>query len=136
MTMYCFGIQGLAAACGFVTFVFTLAQMVGLTNHYFQHGRSKQRLPKLIRKYVFKGFLWKYNIFVDDLFHKKHHFDSPEENFAITVGFMDKLVHKLKHGQTLYMHNPKLNQAMFTLYFISMWCFQGLCARATSKLLV
>ena len=134
MTMYCFGIQGLAAACGFVTFVFTLAQMVGLTNHYFQHGRSKQRLPKLIRKYVFKGFLWKYNIFVDDMFHKKHHLDG-EDNFAISVGFMDKLVYKLKLGQTLYMHNPKLNYAMFDLYFLLMGAFQVLCTRATSNLL-
>ena len=136
LILYLFGIQLSGPALGLVVFVGPIAAMVGYTNHYFQHGRSKQRLPKLIRKYLFKGFLWKCKIFVDDLFHKKHHFDSPEDNFAITVGFMDKLVHKLKHGQTLYMHNPKLNQAMFTLYFISMWCFQGLCARATSKLLV
>lgn len=135
MSMYCFGIQVSGSACGFVTFAFTLAGMVAYTNHYFQHGRSKQRLPKLIRKYVFKGFLWKYNIFVDDMFHKKHHFDSPDDNFAISVGFMDKLVYKLKLGQTLYMHNPKLNYAMFNLYMISMAVFQVLCTRATSNLL-
>jgi hypothetical protein len=135
MTMYCFGIQVLAAACGFVTFAFTLAHMVGWTNHYFQHGRSRQRLPKLIRKYLFKGFLWKYNIFVDDMFHKKHHFDSPDDNYAITVGFMDKLVYKLKHGQTLYMHNPKLNYMMSDLYFVSMAVLQVLCTRATSNVL-
>jgi len=135
MIMYCFGIQVSAAAYGFVTFAFTLANMVAYTNHYFQHGRSKQRLPKLIRKYLFKGFLWKYNIFVDDMFHKKHHFDSPDDNFAISVGFMDKLIYKLKLGQTLYMHNPKLNFAMFVLYFVSTGAFQTLCSRATSNLL-
>ena len=85
-------------------------------------------------KYLFKGFLWKYNIFVDDMFHKKHHLDG-EDNFAISVGFMDKLVYKLKLGQTLYMHNPKLNYAMFDLYFLLMGAFQVLCTRATSNLL-
>ena len=136
MAMYCFGVQVSGAACGLVTFAFTLAYMTNHTNHYFQHGRSKQRLPKMIRRYVFKGFLWKHNIFVDDMFHKKHHFDTPEDNFAISVGFMDKLVYKLKLGQTLYMHNPELNRAMFGLYLLSMGIFQVLCTRVTSNLLV
>ena len=134
MPLYCIGIQ--ASGPAFVLGVFTiiLGNMVAYTNHYFQHGRSKQRLPKLIRKYFFKGFLWKYNIFVDDIFHKKHHLDG-EDNFAISVGFMDKLIYKLKLGQTLYMHNPKLNYTMFNFYVISMAVFQVLCTRATSNLL-
>ena len=135
MSLYCIGIQ--ASGPAFVLGVFTiiLGNMVAYTNHYFQHGRSKQRLPKLIRKYLFKGFLWKYNIFVDDIFHKKHHLDG-EDNFAISVGFMDKLVYKLKLGQMLYLHNPKLNFSMFILYFISVGAFQLLCTRATSNLLI
>ena len=134
MTLYCLGIQASNQAFGLGVFAITLSGMVEQTNHYFMHGRSKQRLPKLIGRYLFKGFLWKYKIFVDDLWHKKHHFDSPEDHFAMIAGFMDKLIYKLKLGHTLYMHNPKLNLAMFYLYFISMGTFQLLCTRATSSL--
>ena len=97
------------------------------TNHYFHHGRSKQKLPKLIRRYVFKGFLWKYNILVDDMFHKKHHFGDPENNFALFAGFMDKLVNMLKLNQTLYIHNAPLNKSLFGLYFCSMPILFLLC---------
>ena len=135
VTLYCLGVPASGPAFGVVAFAHTLGHMILLTNHYFHHGRSKQRLPKLIRRYLFKGFLWKCDIFVDDLWHKKHHFDSPEDNFAMLAGFMDKLVYKTKLGQTLYMHNPKLNKAMFYLHFISMGVFQVLCTRATSNVL-
>ena len=134
MTLYCLGIEALGPAFGVVAFTHDLGFVTQLTNHYFQHGRSKQRLPKLIRKYVFKGFLWKYKIYVDDLWHMKHHRDSPEDNFAMTAGFMDKLVYKLKLGHMLYMHNPKLNNAVFFSYFASLGVFQVLCARATNNL--
>ena len=132
VTLYCLGVPVSGPAFGIVAFAHILGHMILLTNHYFQHGRSKQRLPKLIRRYLFKGFLWKCDIFVDDLWHKKHHFDSPEDNFAMLAGFMDKLVYKTKLGQTLYMHNPKLNYAMFSLYWVTMGVLQVLCTRATS----
>ena len=37
----------------------------------------------------------------------------------MTAGFMDKLVW-LKLGHMLYMHNPKLNNAVFFSYFASL----------------
>jgi hypothetical protein len=117
MALYCCGIQFLPSQVGFVFFVFILSGMMTLTNHYFHHGRSQQRLPKLIRKYIFKGFLWKYNILVDDMFHKTHHFDAPEEYYALMAGFMDKLFNKVKNAQTLYIHNPKLNRRVEIIYF-------------------
>ena len=68
---------------------------------------------------MFKGFLWKYNILVDDMWHKTHHFDAPEENYALVAGFMDKLFDKLKNGQKLYIHNPKLNSIVEKIYLAS-----------------
>ena len=68
---------------------------------------------------MFKDFLWKYNILVDDLWHKAHHFEPLEQNYALLAGFMDKLCDKLKKGQTLYTHNPKLNGLLEKIYFAS-----------------
>ena len=130
--MYYFGVEISAPIVGFALFVQMQSFMLLHTNHYFQHGYSKQRLPKLIRKHVFKGFLWKYNILVDDLFHKGHHHTSPESNLAIFAGFMDKLVEELKSGQTLYVHSPGLNKSIFDLYgitwsFLLLWCISATC---------
>ena len=130
MLMYYFGVQLSAPIVGFAIFVHFQPFVLVNTNHYFQHGYSKQRLPKLIRKHAFKGFLWKYNILLDDLFHKGHHHTSPESNLAIFAGFMDKLVEQLKSGQTLYVHNPSLNKAIFGLYAITahfslLWCISS-----------
>jgi len=117
--MYYSGVQISAPIVGFAMFVSLQPHVLVNTNHYFQHGYSKQPLPKLIRKHVFKGFLWKYNILLDDLFHKEHHHTSPEESLAIFAGFMDKLVEQLKSGQTLYVHNPVLNKKILELYAVS-----------------
>ena len=127
LALYCSGIRVSAQCIGFAFVSNVHGGMWALTNHYFHHGRQKQRLPKLIRKYVFKGFLWKYNILVDDMFHKKHHFDDPETNFASTAGFMDKMVEMMKCSQSLYVHNPDLNKLLFGLYFVSMTCLALLC---------
>ena len=66
----------------------------------------------------------------NDLFHKKHHHTSPEEGLAIFAGFMDKLVEEAKSGQTLYVHNPGLNQKIFELYGVTgvlllLWCISA-----------
>ena len=129
--MYYFGVQISAPIVGFAIFMSLQPHVLVNTNHYFQHGYSKQRLPKLIRKHVFKGFLWKYNILLDDLFHKEHHKTSPEESLAIFAGFMDNLVEQLKSGQTLYVHNPGLNKKIFLLYGITVYFFLLWCISAT-----
>ena len=131
MALYCSGLKTSELYIGLALFVDFLGFGVAVTNHHFQHGRSKQKLPKLIRKYVFKDFLWKYGFLLDDQFHKSHHFHDPETNFALTAGFMDKLVEKLKHGHTLYIHNPELNNKMWLLYFASMSFFVMLCNHVT-----
>ena len=131
MLMYCSGVQLSAPVVGLAIFVQLQAPVLANTNHYFQHGYSKQRLPKLIRKHVFKGFLWKHNILVDDMFHKEHHHTSPESNLAIFAGFVDKLVEELKSGQTLYVHNPGLNKRIFELYLITMHFYLLWCISAT-----
>ena len=128
--MYYSGVQLSAPIIGFAIFVSLQPHVLVNTNHYFQHGYQKQRLPKLIRKHVFKRFLWKYNILLDDMFHKGHHHTSPESNLAIFAGFMDKLVEELKSGQTLYVHNPDLNTRIFELYgiiytFFLLWCISA-----------
>ena len=127
LALYCCGIQVSAQDISLAIFAYAHGFMWPTVNHYFQHGRQKQRLPKLIRKYACKGFLWKYNILLDDIFHKKHHFDSPETHFAQTAGFMDKLIEMMKLNQTLYKHNPVLNKLLFTLYFVSMISLVLLC---------
>ena len=129
--MYYFSIKLSAPIIGFAIFLHLQPDVLVNTNHYFQHGYSKQRLPKLIRKHVFKGFLWKYNILLDDLFHKGHHHTSPEENLAIFAGFMDKLVEQLKSGQTLYVHNPELNKRILELYFFTYYFILLLCISST-----
>ena len=131
MVLFCSGFKTSQLYIGLALFVFFLGLGMAGTNHHFQHGRSKQPLPKLIRKYVFKGFLWKYGFLLDDQFHKSHHFYDPETNFALTAGFMDKLVEKLKHGHKLYIHNPKLNHKVWLLYFASINFFVMLCNHVT-----
>ena len=131
MALLCSGLKTSELYIGLALFVFYLGLGMAGTNHHFQHGRSKQPLPKLIRRYLFKNFLWKYGFLLDDQFHKSHHFYDPETNFALTAGFMDKLVEKLKHEHTLYIHNPELNNKMWLLYFASMSFLVMLCNHVT-----
>ena len=131
LALYSSGLKTSELYIGLALCVYFFGLGLAATNHHFQHGRSKQPFPKLIRKYIFKNFLWKYGFLLDDQFHKSHHFHDPETNFALTAGFMDKLVEMLKHGHTLYIHNPKLNQKMWLLYFASMNFFVILCNHVT-----
>ena len=131
MAMYCSGARASDLYVRLALFVYYLGLGMAGANHHFQHGRTRQPLPKLIRKYLFKSFLWKYGFLLDDQFHKSHHFHDPETNFALTAGFMDKLVEMLKNGHTLYIHNPGLNQKMWFLYFASMSFFVMSCNHVT-----
>ena len=131
MALYCSGLKTADIYMGFVLFVSSLGFSMAETNHHFQHGRMKPPLLKMIRKYLFKGFLWKYGFLVDDQFHKGHHFHDPETNYALTAGFMDKLVEMLKHGHTLHVHNPNLNIVTWQLYFASMSFFVVWCNHVT-----
>lgn len=127
LTLFCCGIRVSAQCIGLAFFSGVLGTTLPTTHHSLMHGRQKQKFPKLIRKYVLKGFLWKYNILLDDMFHKKHHFDDPETHFANTAGFMDKLIEMMKSGQSMYKHNPDLNKLLFNLYFVSTTCLVLLC---------
>jgi hypothetical protein len=129
LMLYCSGIWVSAQGVSLAIFASAQGLMWQSTNHYFQHGRQKQKIPKLIRKYVFKGFLWKYNILLDDMFHKKHHFDDPEASFAILAGFSDKLIEMMKSSQTLYKHNPALNKLLFISYLASTQALVLLCSQ-------
>ena len=127
LVLYCCSIQVSAQCIGLAFFLNVSGPMLATTHHSLMHGRQKQKLPKFIRRRVFKDFLWKYNILLDDMFHKKHHFDDPETNFANMAGFMDKLVEMMKSSQSLYKHNPHLNSLLFLSYLVSMTCLVILC---------